>query len=99
MMRRFQDDGAQTGAPDSAHLHHVVYRNWAHGVAKFIHVPTFANPVTSLIMWALPVVTLGSVWLCGLTSQNSMWFIGLIVVFYVASYRGIIASENSVQKD
>lgn len=99
MVLRLRDKGVHPSEPDAAHLHHIVHRNWAHRVAEFVKAPVLGNAMSSLIMWALLVVALCSVWIYGLNSLNSMWFIALIVVFYLVTYRGILAYESSMQKD
>ena len=99
IIRRQRDDGAHTGEPDRAHLHHIVYRNIAGRAARFFQVPALGSAMTSLIMWALPAATLVSVWLCGLKTINSIWLVAFIVVFYVVVYRGTLARERSMRKD
>ncbi len=89
IVRRLMDEGAHPGEPDSAHLHHVVHRNWAHKVAHYFESPTSQNALTSLFMWILPLVTLASVAYCGLQSGSALAYLTICVVFYLASYRGI----------
>ena len=89
IVRRLMDEGAHPGEPDSAHLHHVVHRNWAHKVAHYFGSPTSQNALTSLFMWILPLVTLASVAYCGLQSGSALAYLTICVVFYLASYRGI----------
>lgn len=98
IVRRLRDDDAHPGEPDSAHLHHIVYRNWARYAAHILRAPTFQNAFTSVFMWALPVATLASVALSGLDTQSALWFIALVVAFYVILYRGIAAHEMNLQK-
>lgn len=93
VVRRLRDHDAHPGEPDSAHLHHIVHRNWARHTAAYLKMPEFQNALTSMYMWVLPLATLVSVALVGFQPLSALGFIAATVAFYVASYRGIIARE------
>ena len=93
VVRRQLDKDAHPGAPDSAHLHHVVHRTWAKRVAKFVHIPQAQNPLTSVFMWILPVLTLLAVSASALDTIPMLILLFGTVVFYVVSYRVIIHRE------
>lgn len=99
MVRRLRNVDAHPGEPDSAHLHHIVHRNLARRASRFVKLPAFENPITSLIMWGLPLVTLLSVWVSGMYSVSALWFVVLIVLLYVAVYCAIVAHENNMKKN
>ena len=101
IVRRLLAHDAHPGEPDSAHLHHIVHRSWAKSVASALRMPTSQNSITSVFMWFLPLVTLISVKYCGFYSMSALTHLFVVVFFYLAAYRLIIARKASgaVTKD
>jgi UDP-N-acetylmuramyl pentapeptide phosphotransferase/UDP-N-acetylglucosamine-1-phosphate transferase len=83
--RRF--DGHCIGAPDSKHLHHLVYRRWAVPLAQRFNIKCSDNALTSIILWALPAVTLLAVALIDLNSDQPGILMAAAVVLYMVFYR------------
>lgn len=90
IVRRMLSHDAHPGEPDSAHLHHIVHRNWARRAATLLRVPSSQNSITSVIMWVLPLLTLISVKYSGLQTPNALFFLFVSVVFYLVAYRKIM---------
>ncbi len=95
IVRRATSHNAHPGEPDSAHLHHIVHRNWAKSVATIIHRPASQNYITSIFMWVLPLITLVSVQFCGFEASSALLCLSIVVVFYLTTYRAIILRETS----
>lgn len=99
IIRRALDHNAHPGEPDSAHLHHIVHRNWAKSVANAFQAPTSQNSITSVFMWVLPLITLVSAKYCGFQFLSALAYLSIVVVFYVAAYRVIISRETSAGRE
>ena len=95
IIRRAVSHGAHPGEPDSAHLHHIVYRSWAKSVANIIQTPTLQNSITSVFMWILPLITLIAVKFCGFQASSALLYLSIVVVFYLITYRAIVTREKS----
>lgn len=99
IVRRMLTHGAHPGEPDSSHLHHIVHRNWAKAVARLLRVPSSENSITSLLMWALPLLTLILVNYSGLQALNALFFLSITVIFYLLTYRIILTHETTRRLD
>jgi len=95
IVRRAVSHGAHPGEPDSAHLHHIVYRSWAKYVATALQAPALQNSITSVFMWVLPLITLITVKYCGFEASSALLYLSVVVVFYLITYRAIATRETS----
>lgn len=95
IVRRMLSHDAHPGEPDSAHLHHIIHRNWAKSAATLLHMPSSQNSITSVIMWTLPLLTLISVKYCDLQALNALIYLFIFVTFYLVAYRSIITRETT----
>lgn len=88
IQRRIQR-GSHPGQPDRLHLHSLVYRDVARRLARTFGRPNLRNPVTAMLMWALPLLSGLIVAFFG-TSTAMMW-VGMILVMvvYVLIYRRV----------
>ena len=84
--RRIREKGHHPGAPDSAHLHHVIFQSWARLVAKKLNWVS-ANPLASVFSWGLPIFTLISVQGIDLQTPESIMQLGMTVSIYIVVYR------------
>jgi UDP-N-acetylmuramyl pentapeptide phosphotransferase/UDP-N-acetylglucosamine-1-phosphate transferase len=95
IVRRAVSHDAHPGEPDSAHLHHIVYRSWAKSVANIMQTPALQNSITSVFMWVLPLITLITVKYCGFQASSALLYLSIVVVFYLITYRAIVTRETS----
>ncbi|UPH71145.1 glycosyltransferase [Abyssibius alkaniclasticus] len=86
IVRRQIDRHAHPGEPDSAHLHHLVHRTWAKTLAGFAAVPHSQNPVTSILMWSMPLLTLVAAASGVLDTASALIFLAGIAFLYGVSY-------------
>jgi len=80
-------DGHSPGAPDSAHLHHLVHRRWATPLAERLGTVLGKNAMTSVLLWSLPVGSLLAASYGDLESSQPLLLLGAGVLLYVAIYR------------
>lgn len=57
--RRMQRAGAHPGQPDRLHLHSLVYRSQARRLADWLGRPHLRNPLTAVMVWWLPLLSVG----------------------------------------
>ncbi len=79
--------GNSPGAPDSNHLHHLVYRHWAIPMSVRLHVSFGKNALTSVLLWSLPLGSLVAATVANLQSSESLILLGTGVLVYIALYR------------
>jgi len=96
IIRRTMSHGAHPGEPDSAHLHHIVYRSWAKSVADGIQTPALQNSITSVFMWTLPFITLITASFCGFQAASALLYLSVVVAFYLITYRAIVTREATL---
>ncbi len=80
-------DGHSPGAPDSDHLHHLVHRRWATPMAERLGAVLGKNPMTSVLLWGLPIGSLLAASYGDLESSQPLLLLGAGVFLYVAIYR------------
>ena len=97
IVRRMLSNDAHPGEPDSAHLHHIVHRNWAKRAATLLRLPSSQNSITSVFMWALPLLTLVFAKYSGLQTPNALLCLSVCVIFYLVAYRTILTREDPRQ--
>ena len=95
IIRRAVSHDAHPGEPDSAHLHHVVYRSWAKSAANIFQAPALQNSITSVFMWVLPLITLITVKYCGFQASSALLYLSIVIVFYLITYRAIVTRNSS----
>ncbi len=84
---RRRRDGHSPGAPDSAHLHHLVHRRWAIPMSERLNITLGKNALTSVLLWALPVGSLLAASFANLDSSQPLLLLGAGVLLYVVIYR------------
>ena len=84
---RRRKDGLSPGAPDSAHLHHLVHRRWATPLAAKLNNLLGKNAMTSVLLWALPLGSLLAASFGELESSQPLLLLGAGVFFYIAIYK------------
>lgn len=87
ILRRLRKKGQSPGAPDSAHLHHLVHLGWAQRFTKLLHHPESKNALTSVFIWVLPLISLYSVAYSNLQTRQSLALLAVGVVIYLLFYR------------
>lgn len=95
IIRRFVRKGAQLGAPDDRHLHHIVHMRVKETLPPRTETGAFPNAITSLFMWVLPLLTLVFVGLGDLQVSYILVYLVLIVVLYISTYRAIMLAQSS----
>jgi len=95
IIRRHFDQHAHVGESDTAHLHHLVNRTSAKCLADITHLRQYQNPITSIIMWMMPVATLLAVETSSLKTVPTIILLVCFVVFYMASYRVLMLRDNN----
>jgi UDP-N-acetylmuramyl pentapeptide phosphotransferase/UDP-N-acetylglucosamine-1-phosphate transferase len=80
-------DGHSPGAPDSAHLHHLVHRRWATPLAEKLRITRGKNALTSVFLWCLPLGSLIAICFSKLNATQPALLLGLGVVIYVVVYQ------------
>lgn len=87
--RRTVRAGTHPGQPDRLHLHSLVYRSLSRRLAQAIGRPEWRNPVTALVVWVLPLL---SVVLAVLAARSTLWVwvgIGVVLLVYIWIYRRV----------
>ncbi len=99
ILRRIRSESTHPGAPDDQHLHHIVHRNLAHRLAVATGNPGAQNAMTSLFIWALPLITLFALGvLSAFNAKSALIMIGVVILCYGLSYHGILASIRGAKK-
>lgn len=96
IFRRFFTKGGRPGEADSNHLHHAIHRSLAERLAYAFKLPKHKNPLTGLLMWVMPFLTLLSVTFCGLDTASAIGFLALFVVVYLIIYRDALGREVTI---
>ncbi|MFQ5624626.1 MAG: glycosyltransferase [Paracoccaceae bacterium] len=94
-MRRLGGKAHGPGQADNAHLHHIVYRIWAPVVARVLDAHDHRNPVTSLVVWTLPLLSLVLATYVNLQSHVAIGYTGLSLVVYLLVYHGLRRRDTS----
>jgi len=87
IVRRVREKGHHPGAPDSAHLHHVIYKSWATMIANKLAWAGSANPLASVLTLSLPIFTLIAVGFVSLQMLDSVLMLGATIAIYIIIYR------------
>lgn len=94
VVRRVARAGSHPGQPDRLHLHSLIYRNRARRLADMLGAPHLRNPLTGLLLMALPMI---SSTLMVMFYEDSSWIavsVALIALLYLAVYRRVALLPN-----
>ena len=89
IQRRIVREGSAPDQPDRLHLHSLTYRYHARRLARLLGMPEMHNPMTSVILWTLPLTSSA---LMILTASSDVLTAGAIVamiVIYLLAYRKV----------
>ena len=87
--RRTVRQGTNPGQPDRLHLHSLVFRDLARRLANAIGAPAMRNPMTSVLVWFLPLLSV-ALMLIGAHSSLACWIgLALLTMVYLAYYRRV----------
>lgn len=89
ILRRTAREGSHPGQPDRLHLHSLVFRSRAKQLAQALGAPHLRNPLTSLLLMSLPLL---SVLLMVLFARNTLMIwasIALVALIYVTADRKV----------
>jgi UDP-N-acetylmuramyl pentapeptide phosphotransferase/UDP-N-acetylglucosamine-1-phosphate transferase len=95
--RRMVRAGAHPGQPDRLHLHSLVYRCQARRSARRIGYPHLRNPMAAVLVWWLPLLSVG---LALLTWHNSGLVLAAVAVVFVGflwHYRSVALLRRSAE--
>lgn len=92
ILRRQRKAGHGAGDPDSDHLHHMVHRGWAVGLTQNMRWPEAKNAMTSVLIWALPAITLLAAVFSDLGTAEAIIFLVLAIIVYLVFYRASVAA-------
>jgi UDP-N-acetylmuramyl pentapeptide phosphotransferase/UDP-N-acetylglucosamine-1-phosphate transferase len=95
--RRMVRAGAHPGQPDRLHLHSLVYRCQARRNARRIGYPHLRNPMAAVLVWWLPLLSVG---LALLTWHNSGLVLAAVAVVFVGflwHYRSVALMRRSAE--
>ncbi|MHC0052491.1 MraY family glycosyltransferase [Actibacterium sp. D379-3] len=87
--RRMKRDGTDPGQPDRLHLHSLVHRSLARGLAKRIGHPDLRNPMTSVVMWIFPLLSSLFVVIGNQVNASIPALVAAIVIVYLRFYRRV----------
>ncbi len=93
--RRFLQGDAGLGQPDSAHLHHRVYKSWSRNMTIF-GVEFSQNAVTSVMLWLIPASSLGLVYSAEPSTKNAAVLVALCGAVYMAMFAAVIRSSQKM---
>lgn len=96
IVRRLIKQGAKTSEADSNHFHHAVHRSVVVKAADMLDMHDHKNPLTGMIMWILPLLMLGAISFCGLSTVSALSFLAISVILYLVSYRGAVGNEVEI---
>ncbi|PZX49227.1 UDP-N-acetylmuramyl pentapeptide phosphotransferase/UDP-N-acetylglucosamine-1-phosphate transferase [Cereibacter changlensis] len=89
IIRRMSREGTNPGQPDRLHLHSLVYRSRARRLAQQLGVPHMRNPMTSLILWSLSLLSSALMVLSSHSSALVLLGLAGVAAFYLVAYRRV----------
>ncbi len=96
ILRRLPKAGHSPGDPDSDHLHHLVYRAVALRLVPDTAPVWARNALTSVFVWALPLLTLVAAVCSNLHTAQALPLLLVVMLVYLALYRAArFASRHS----
>ena len=89
IFRKIKRKGHHPSKPDSVHLHMLIYRHISRSISKKIGLESFRNPLTSLVIWLIPLSTS----LMAVLAYKSLFFIIICIlivnIMYLITYRKV----------
>lgn len=89
IQRRISRIGTNPGQPDRLHLHSLVYQRRAGRLADALGIPQMRNPITTVIVLALPTLSTLLMLLASESTSLSLLCTVLVGAVYVAAYRRV----------
>ena len=89
ILRRIAREGSHPGQPDRLHLHSLVFRSRAKRLAQAIGAPHLRNPLTSLLLMGLPLLSVVLMVLFGRNTLLIWASIAVVALIYVTVYRKV----------
>jgi UDP-N-acetylmuramyl pentapeptide phosphotransferase/UDP-N-acetylglucosamine-1-phosphate transferase len=87
MRRKARREGHSVGRPDRVHFHMLAHRRYARRLVRARNAAHLRNPATSLVTWALPLLTAGFAALSYESALASAFFFFVTVGIYGQLYR------------
>jgi UDP-N-acetylmuramyl pentapeptide phosphotransferase/UDP-N-acetylglucosamine-1-phosphate transferase len=87
MRRKAKRNGHSVGQPDRVHFHMLAHRRYARRMVRDREALHLRNPATSLVTWALPLMTAGFAAIAYKTAAGSAFLFFVTVFVYVQLYR------------
>ena len=87
--RRARRDGTNPGQPDRLHLHSLIHRSRARDIANKLNRPGLRNPLTSVLLWAMPTLSVVFMLLGEQVHGLTPFLIGALVLIYLRLYRRV----------
>jgi UDP-N-acetylmuramyl pentapeptide phosphotransferase/UDP-N-acetylglucosamine-1-phosphate transferase len=87
--RRMARSGSHPGKPDRLHLHSLVFRSQARRKAHWLGHPHLRNPMTAVLVWWLPLLSVGLALLSWRSSGLVLGSVAVVFVGFVWHYRRV----------
>jgi UDP-N-acetylmuramyl pentapeptide phosphotransferase/UDP-N-acetylglucosamine-1-phosphate transferase len=87
MRRKSRRDGHSVGRPDRLHWHMLVHRRYARRIVRDREALHLRNPATSVVTWALPLLTAVMAAIAHDSALASAFFFFVTVAIYGGLYR------------
>ncbi|MCA1777523.1 MAG: glycosyltransferase [Loktanella sp.] len=97
--RRIVRKNSHPGQPDRLHLHSLIFRSQARRLACKIKAPNLRNPITALLTWPLPILSVTLMVFFHGSSAALLAGILVIVVLYLQAYRHVALLRRSMRRD
>ncbi|MGI3212192.1 MraY family glycosyltransferase [Roseovarius tibetensis] len=97
--RRSVRKGSHPGQPDRLHLHSLIFRSQAKQLAYKMNAPNLRNPMSAVLIWPLPILSVTLMILFHTSSTAILIGIVMIVVLYLWAYRQVTLLRRSTTRE
>ena len=96
IQRRMVRQYSHPGKADRLHLHSLIFRSKARQLARKVKAPAMRNPVTAVLVWPLPILSVTLMVFFHGSSAALLTGIMVIVVLYLQVYRRVALLRRSM---